>query len=888
LWRLRDHNKPYKVDGDGNYIRDKKGRIQLDAGQKIQIYETFGYFQTGFAKVVEDMMKEQKSSASKQLLELNNRVSYLNSTQFETETRLELERFYASLPLRNGVQGLGSYITEDGKTVSFTIEQKIAGARRYEMQLVNEKRGVVERDLADLSKDAALIKEFKTLRGDFRSKEIEPIREYMTGELRQLAARMEQIRQTLEKLELFPTSWHGPGAVASALTTKYKIRDHFGENISTDVEPGSPQEYSHHSFAGGRIEPPKQGYIKAGYLAAYDVTSAYPAGAVKLPSLSAQAGQWVFKTKDDLRFTSLKELRKMVENTSMVFMFKIKWHFPMFSKLGQHIVHYKDAYKDPTTKFMPFYPLWYRTESGRILCPSSGYGIRNREDVLAAIAWMEYYMPNYPSSDYDLTTPDSPLKAFFEIEDAWIWEIKEGYENEHPFDILKGLFGKRRGIKDYIEAKNKEINELNAPIEARNKIAELEGRPLEELLPYEYDIMEKVLKLILNSVYGKLAQFVGSSNKVPNCANPYYAAAITAYCRRRLIELAMVDPSAIIFFATDGILSTRPLHHLTTPIKGVKNCPIKRSGKRVKDESAGDLISLGDWEYAQRDGGIFVMAGVYVHYKIKRDDKGEFIFADNGMPKIDAKYTGRLRGADITKYADGNDGQPWLVSSALKAWLEPFDIDDKETYPTIVSAYQKFITVGSVLTPRYSPMLRDGQLVENNHYAIEERYKRAGRWSLRADDADNEKIKLMNVDIKAWNEDIKSRVKSKSKWKYESELKFELIEELPEIVFKRGIHVHDAGLKRRHNKARHFDYTWADDRPLNRTVELIETIPALNVKSDGQINWDMSAPRIPEWLNKADEAEAEDMELEAEIKAGLLGFDDDGDNERTVDIYADT
>jgi hypothetical protein len=165
---------------------------------------------------------------------------------------------------------------------------------------------------------------------------------------------------------------------------------------------------------------------------------------------------------------------------------------------------------------------------------------------------MEYYMPGYPNTDYDLTSPDSPLKAFFEIEDAWIWEVKEAYEDERPFDILKVLFGKRRGIKDIIEAKNKEIDKLNAPIKARNKIAEKEGRALEAEIPYEYDITEKVLKLILNSVYGKLAQFVGSSNKVPNCANPYYGAAITAYCRRRLIELAMTDPSAIIFFATDG------------------------------------------------------------------------------------------------------------------------------------------------------------------------------------------------------------------------------------------------------------------------------------------------------------------------------------------------
>ena len=90
LWRLRDHNHPYMTDAEGNVVLDKKGRMQLDAAQKIKIYETFGYFQTGFAKVVEDMMKEQKSSANKQLLELNSRAEYLNSGAFETKTRTTL------------------------------------------------------------------------------------------------------------------------------------------------------------------------------------------------------------------------------------------------------------------------------------------------------------------------------------------------------------------------------------------------------------------------------------------------------------------------------------------------------------------------------------------------------------------------------------------------------------------------------------------------------------------------------------------------------------------------------------------------------------------------------------------------------------------------------
>ena len=812
------------------------------------------------------------------------RIMLTNKLVVDTAARFKYE---------NRASGLGSYYTAEGEFKLYTMEQRIAGERRYEMMLIDEKRRVVETELNDLSKDAALIKEFKPLRGDFRSKEIEPIREYMTGELRQLAVRMEQIRQTLEKLELFPTSWHGPGAVASALIMKYKIRDHFGEDISTNVTPGSQQDYAHHSFAGGRIELPMQGYLKAGYLAAYDLSSAYPAGAVELPSLAPEAGKWVFKTKEDLRFKSLKQLREMVEKTSMVSMFKIKWHFPTFHKPGTMGKHYANIYKDPTSINMPFYPLWYRTDSGRILCPSSGYGIKNREDVLTALAWMDYYMPDYPKSDYYTGTPNASELAFFEIEDAWIWEIKEGYEDARPFDILKGLYAKRRAIKNDIEAKNKEIDKLNAAIKERNLIKLEEGKELEPEIPYEYDITEKVLKLILNSVYGKLAQFVGSSNKVPNCANPYYAAAIAAYCRRRLIELAMVDPSAIVFFATDGIMAIRPLHHLPVPIKGVKNCPLKRSGKRVKDESADDVISLGDWEYARRDGGIFVMAGVYVHYMVDKDDKGDFIFDAQGRPKVNAKYTGRLRGADISKYAEGDDGQPWLVSSALKAWLEPFDLDDKETYPAIVSAYKKFITVGSVLTPRYAPLRRDGQLVENNRYVIEERYNRAGRWSLKADDPDNEKIKLMNIDIRAWNEDIKSRTKGKLKWKYDGDkLKLGLIEELPERVFKRTIHVHDAGLKRVHNKSRSFDYCWQGESPPSRTIGLIETVPAGNYKTDSEgeriLNWTMSAPRMPEWLNKADEAAAEDMELDAEVKAGILGFDDDGDNERTVDIYADT
>ena len=114
----------------------------------------------------------------------------------------------------------------------------------------------------------------------------------------------------------------------------------------------------------------------------------------------------------------------------------------------------------------------------------------------------------------------------------------------------------------------------------------------------KYDIREKAIKLPLNSIYGKLAQSVGTKGAVPPLANPYYAAATTAHCRRGLVEAALIDPHSIVFFATDCIVSTRELHGLA----------------RVRKK--GEVVNLGDWEYREADGGLFVLPGVYTYGKV--------------------------------------------------------------------------------------------------------------------------------------------------------------------------------------------------------------------------------------------------------------------------------
>lgn len=103
--------------------------------------------------------------------------------------------------------------------------------------------------------------------------------------------------------------------------------------------------------------------------------------------------------------------------------------------------------------------------------------------------------------------------------------------------------------------------------------------------------MEKVLKLGLNSLYGKLAQSLGY-NEERQLKPPYhciiYAGIITSETRASLLEAAMQCPLAIISIATDGIYSLAPLN------LDVGN-------------------KLGQWEYTEHESMTVVQPGFYWH-----------------------------------------------------------------------------------------------------------------------------------------------------------------------------------------------------------------------------------------------------------------------------------
>lgn len=104
---------------------------------------------------------------------------------------------------------------------------------------------------------------------------------------------------------------------------------------------------------------------------------------------------------------------------------------------------------------------------------------------------------------------------------------------------------------------------------------------------------EKVLKLALNSIYGKYCQRYGAKDGEGKAQRPTYynramAGWVTASTQAALIRAAYLSPSAVISLQTDGIFSTEPL---PLPLTATKE--------------------LGLWEAATADELIMVYSGLY-------------------------------------------------------------------------------------------------------------------------------------------------------------------------------------------------------------------------------------------------------------------------------------
>jgi DNA polymerase type B, organellar and viral len=277
---------------------------------------------------------------------------------------------------------------------------------------------------------------------------------------------------------------------------------------------------------------------------------------------------------------------------------------------------------------IPFNPLPYRTKRKSILFPNEGHAWIMRDELIAAFKWAERFdcVDGITVEEWNEFVPDN---------------------DEVPYEFVAELYEMRR------VAKSKK----------------------------EYDIVEKAIKLTLNSLYGKTVQSVGGDEEnAPSCCCPYYGAAITANCRSRLIEAALIDPYAVVCFMTDGIVTTREL-------KGLPRAKEVFEGEPPE----GTIMELGDWEFEQMAGGFFLQSGVYclVHKSGKTKDK--------------------TRGADPRNFILKMPLKDLMLNRVLPEWKGLPQWKRNVNYYSLDIEIRNYITAGAAA-------------------ASDERFKLIGRW----------------------------------------------------------------------------------------------------------------------------------------------------------------
>lgn len=213
---------------------------------------------------------------------------------------------------------------------------------------------------------------------------------------------------------------------------------------------------------------------------------------------------------------------------------------------GFTLVHCEYQFADG----QPFYPLFYRTEAMQICFSSTGEGI--------------YWYPEYEAA---LECPGI-VKVI-----RW-WHYHTPCHHK-PFHWIEDYYKTRQGW-------------IKNPTEKWHGGA------------------EKIIKLGLNSLYGKSAQQLGGrTDRAPAYHQMEWAGYITSATRARLYLAGINDADAVIGFATDGIFTTRPL-------------PYQHSvGK-----------TMGEWDVKEFDGLTLAMAGVYWWH-----DKEKFKHFSRGFDK---------------------------------------------------------------------------------------------------------------------------------------------------------------------------------------------------------------------------------------------------------------
>ena len=241
-----------------------------------------------------------------------------------------------------------------------------------------------------------LIETNKAKRGTFTAADNAETMRYNKAELGLLILLCNELRDCLEQVDLRINRWDGPGAVAAAVYTREKIRNHFAES------PEEVLEASRHAYFGGRFELFLWGHTRR-RVWQYDIRSAYPSAMGELPDLVN--GRW-------------QHSKRRKESPSSFSMVLLEWE-----TVGS-------SHEIARFKLLP-QPLPYRTDGGSknprmTQFPTSGKGWYWLPEVKLA----REYAKRYPQ---------------FRMRELEVWEWLD--DGTRPFAFVEELYNTRAAMK---------------------------------------------------------------------------------------------------------------------------------------------------------------------------------------------------------------------------------------------------------------------------------------------------------------------------------------------------------------------------------------------------------------------------------------------------------
>lgn len=258
------------------------------------------------------------------------------------------------------------------------------------------------------------------------------------------------------------------------------------------------------------------------------------------------------------------------------------------------------------------YPFFWRAPDGSVYYPRYGS------------SWV--WRPEYEAALAALRRGD--LQGEVNVSEAWSFRPRD--PSARPFAFVQTLFEQRRQWKD---------QGIGA---------------------------EKMLKLSLNSLYGKCAQHVGAQSKKigeelvmtpPRFHQLEWAGWITSETRARLFTAACEAGKGALMLATDGIFSLAPIPSLEV------------------------APTLGAWEYKQHTGCTIVQSGVY--------------WLDDRKLSDHARLHGRAAHTETSAFCRGFDRGSLDRARIVRAWAKGAS--------SWAAHLTRFVTMGAVVsghTPR--------------------------------------------------------------------------------------------------------------------------------------------------------------------------------------------